>query len=126
MLYDYWNYTSCINNGQQLLIEASLVNIVEEEGFTRIYELPKNFSVDELDINYHKFNKQLLKQLWIVGLFPGVSGWIIIKTKANKFMCRRAINSKKPRLSEVAVMLYFQPSEYYQQLSYLSEIAAKY
>ena len=102
MHYDYWNYTSCINNGEQLLIEASLVNILEKEGFTRIYELPKNFSVDELNSNYRKFNKQLLKQLWIIGLFPGVSGWTIIKTQPDELMCRRPENGTNPRLSKLA------------------------
>ncbi|AFZ37026.1 hypothetical protein Sta7437_3528 [Stanieria cyanosphaera PCC 7437] len=105
MLYDYWNYTSCINNENQSLIEASLLNILEKEGFTRVYELPKNFSIDELNANYRKITKQLLKQLWIIGLFPGASGWTIMKTQPNEFMCRRPKNSTKPRLSKLGTKI---------------------
>lgn len=105
MLYDYWNYTSCINSGEQLLIEASLVNILKEEGFTHIDKLPSNISIDELKINSSKLLRQFSKQLWIVGLFPGTSDWTFVKTQPQEFMCRRAKNSIKPRLSKLATKI---------------------
>lgn len=47
MLYDYWNYTSCINNEDQSLIETDLTYILEKEGFTRVYMLLKNISIEK-------------------------------------------------------------------------------
>ena len=104
MFYNYWNYTDCINCDNQCLIEEALTEILEQEGFTRIYELPKNFSINELDVNY-RLTKQLLKQLWIIALFPGAFGWTIMKTQPKEFMCRRGTSSQKPRLSELAVKI---------------------
>jgi hypothetical protein len=104
LFYDYWEYTDCINSGNQLLIEDALTQILQKDGFKRISELPEA-SPDELRAESYLLSEQLLRNFLIIGLYPGAPGWTIMKTRPHEFMCRRGSNSLKPRLSELSVAI---------------------
>ena len=112
MFFKYWNYTGCVNYEDISEIEANLTAILKREGFIRLDRPPQNISTDELKKNSIKLRRELAKKIWIVGLFPGDSGWTILKTQPNEFICRRGIDSQRPRLSELAMKISHEAFHY--------------
>jgi hypothetical protein len=107
MLREFWNSVDCINCQDQSLIEASLIEILKKEGFTCLSSLPENISINEIQTHSREIRRRLIRELWLIGLFPGASNWTVIKTAPQEFMCRRDSrnNNSKPRLSELAVKI---------------------
>ena len=104
----YWNYIDCINSSDISLIETTIIEILSKEGFTRSNSLPKSILklIEECTKNpLSQSYWQLAKEILIIGLFPGASGWTIVQTNPVDFMCRRAKNSSKPRLSELTARM---------------------
>ncbi len=112
MAREYWNYVDCINSTSLSLIEDSLVKMLSKEGFNKLNSLPEELSIN-ITTTYSpkqylesiKKYFQLIKKVLVIALFPGASGWTVVKTIPKEFLCRRSNNSPKPRLSELAVKL---------------------
>lgn len=97
----FWNYTTCIRCDNLELIEQALTRIMEQEGCRRIPLPPLSMDVEEL----RRYPWHLCNELWIVGLFIGASGWTIVKSLPEEFLCRRAKGANHPRLSNLALQI---------------------
>lgn len=94
------NFTYYIRCNNLDLIEQVFTRILEQEGCRRIPLpiLPKD------DIEKLRGQPWLLcNELWIIGLFVGSLGWTIVKVLPEELLCRRAKDTDRPRLSELAM-----------------------
>lgn len=126
MFREFFNSVDCINCQDQSLIETALTEILEKEGFTRLSSLPNNISLNEIQTQSREIRRRLIRELWLIGLFPGASNWTIIKTAPQEIMCRRDSrnNNSKPKLSELAVKIGYKAfhwSVYYDNYGILLE-----
>lgn len=108
MTREYYNYVDCINNENLSLIETSLIEILYEEGFKQIEIFPKHILIDENLYYSRRRYWRLIKEVLVISLFPGASGWTIIKTIPKEFLCRRSSNNLRPRLSKLAILINCQ------------------
>lgn len=89
----YSNYTICIRNDNLVAVKQAVINLLEEEGGSRIDELPS--SAEEINT----------QKPWIVGIFTALQGWTIIKTWSAELLCSRTIDDSRLRLSALAMGL---------------------
>lgn len=89
----YSNYTTCIRNDNLVAVRQAVINLFEKEGGSRIDKLPS--SADEINT----------QKPWIVGIFPALQGWTIIKTWSAELLCSRTIDDSRLRLSALAMKL---------------------
>lgn len=99
----YSNDTTCLRSNNLDLIEQALTRILEQEGHRRISKLPlpsKSLSI----LQELRSRPQLIEpHLWAIGLIRGNFGWTIVKTSPPELLYRRARNTTRPRLSELAM-----------------------
>lgn len=108
MAREFWNYVDCIKNKNLALIETSLTEILIKEDFKKISNLPDSFLTEGEDMNFYSREErywQLIREVLLIGLFPGDSDWTFVKTQPREFLCRRSKNNLKPRLSELATQI---------------------
>ena len=89
----YSNYTTCIHCDDLVAIKQAVINLLEKEGGSRIDKLPN--SVEEINA----------QKTWIVGLFPALQGWTIIKTWPAELLCSKTKDDSRSRLSALAMEL---------------------
>lgn len=89
----YSNYTTCINCNDLVAIKQAAIKLLEKEGGSRIDKLPG--SADEIST----------QKPWIVGIFPALQGWTIIKTWSVELLCSKTIDDSRLRLSALAMEL---------------------
>lgn len=89
----YSNYTTCIRCDDLVAIKQAVIKLLEEEGGSRIDKSPD--SVDEVNA----------QKPWIVGIFPALKGWTIIKTWSAELLCSRTIDGSRLKLSALAIEL---------------------
>jgi hypothetical protein len=100
----YWNFTACIHSANLDTIEQKVIGLLErEKGCRRI--LKPSSPTSKLQELGRLYPWDRAEDLWIVGLLPGTAGWTIVKTCPNDLLCRRAIDSDRPRLSTLAMQI---------------------
>lgn len=105
MAREFWNYVDCVNNENFSLIETSLAQILTKEGFKQLNNLPDGILTEEINFcTSEEIYWRLIREVLLIGLFPGASGWTFIKTQPREFLCRRGKNSHRPRLSKLATL----------------------
>lgn len=104
MFKDYYNYVGCINHTNLSLIEASLIEILDEEGFKIVGNLTDDLFTEEIRYSYDLLSR-LIREYLIIGLFPGQLGWTFVKTLPREFFCRRSDNTTQPRLSTLTTKI---------------------
>jgi hypothetical protein len=124
----YWNYTDCISSDNLEAIELVLTGILEQEGCRRI-SLPPKSPPELKEIKQQIYRPwETVPELWIIGLFVGVSGWTIVKTVPTELLCRRAQGATCSRLSELAMQIgcgAFHLSVYGSTQGILMEVDAR-
>jgi hypothetical protein len=100
-MFPYWNDTICIHCDNLNTIIQQITHLLEPEDFSPLNELPP----------YPDPNPEQPSYSWKLGcpviivLFPGQSGWTIVKTFPIRFLCERATGTSRPRLSALAMQL---------------------
>ena len=98
----YWTNTTYLNCPDPEEVAAELVRLLEAEGRRRIDRPPARVP-DQYDPMQYKSADE--NAVWGIAVFPGVSGWSVIKTAPLELLGERARGKRQMRLAELSSML---------------------
>lgn len=93
------NFTTCIRSNNINTIEQKLTRLLEAEGCCRLNELPQIRDSSQVP---HIWESDCSL---IINLYSSQSGWTIVKTAPQEFLCQRAKGDNRTRLSALAILL---------------------
>ena len=98
----YWTNTTYLNHGEHEAVAAELVRLIEAEGRRRV-ERPPERVPDQYDPMQYKGADE--NALWGIAVFPGATGWTVIKTAPLELLGERATGKQRMRLAELVAAL---------------------
>jgi hypothetical protein len=98
----YWTNTTYLNHAGHEEVAAALVRLIEAEGRHRVARPPVRVP-DRYDPMQYKGADE--NALWGVAVFPGATGWTVIKTAPLELLGERAKGKQRMRLSELSSAL---------------------
>lgn len=111
------NSIACINSKDVDSIQQGIVKVLKQEKLEQISKPP-------LCKNFQPLIAKLLSSPWlmtdlvVIGLYPSNTGWTVIKTSSENFLCKRAKNALEPRLLTLAKYANFDAFAYSFQYAY--------
>jgi hypothetical protein len=98
----YWTNTTYLNHADHEDVAAALVGLIEAEGRRRVDRPPTRIP-DQYDPMQYKGADD--NALWGIAVFPGVTGWTVIKTAPLELLGERAVGKQRMRLTELSSAL---------------------
>ena len=98
----YWTNTTYLNHARHEDVAAELVRLIEPEGRRRVDRPPVRVPDQDDPMQYKGAEENAL---WGIAVFPGVTGWTVIKTAPLELLGERAKGKQRMRLSELSSAL---------------------